>query len=84
MITFQNFAAEFIILLIIKDWEIENSIHAINSNADDLIIIKDDDMKMHYKIEENEKNIKQNEYETINSEKKDNNKIEKKIIELFN
>jgi len=39
---------------------------------------------MHYKIEENEKNIKQNEYETINSEKKDNNKIEKKIIELFN
>ncbi len=84
MIAFQNFAAEFIILLIIKDQEIENLIHAINSNADDLIIIKDDDAKTCYKTEEIEKNMKQNEYKTINSKNKDNNEIEKKIIKLFN
>ncbi len=39
---------------------------------------------MHYEAKKNEKKLQLDEYEIINSEKKENNKSEKKIIKLFN
>jgi len=56
-------------------------IHVINSNSNDLIIVENDD------AEKNEKKLQHDEYEIINSEKKENNvdnESEKKIIKLFN
>jgi len=84
MTTFQNFTIQFIILSIIKEWEIQNLIHAINFNSNDFIIVKNDDAKMCYEAKKNEKKLQHNEYEIINSEKKENNESEKKIIKLFN
>jgi len=39
---------------------------------------------MHYEAKKNQKKLQHDEYEIINSEKKENNKSEKKIIKLFN
>ncbi len=39
---------------------------------------------MCYEAKKNEKKLQHNEYEIINSEKKENNESEKKIIKLFN
>ncbi len=78
MTAFQNFTTEFITFSTIKEWEIQNLIHAINSNLNDLIIVENDDAK------KNEKKLQHDEYEIISSEKKENNESEKKIIELFN
>jgi len=55
MTAFQNFTTEFIILLIVKEWEIQNLIHAINFNSNDLIIVENDDTKMYYEVKKNEK-----------------------------
>ena len=84
MIAFQNFATEFIILSTVKEWEIQNLIHAINSNLNDLIIVENYDAKMCYEAKKNEKKLQHDEYEIISSKKKKNNKSEKKIIKLFN
>ncbi len=87
MIVFQNFTTEFIIFSTVKEWEIQNSIHAINFNLNDFIIVENDDAKMCYEAKKNEKKLQHNEYEIISSEKKENNinnESEKKIIELFN
>ena len=77
MTAFQNFTTEFITFSTIKEWEIQNLIHAINSNLNDLIIVENDDAK------KNEKKLQHDEYEIISSEKKENNESEKKIIKLF-
>ena len=77
MTAFQNFATEFVTFSTVKEWEIQNLIHAINSNLNDLIIVENDDAK------KNEKKLQHDEYEIISSEKKENNESEKKIIELF-
>jgi len=87
MTAFQNFATEFIIFSTVKEWEIQNSLHAINFNLNDLIIVENNDTKMCYKVKKNEKKLQHDEYEIINSEKKKNNvdnESEKKIIKLFN
>ncbi len=87
MIVFQNFTTEFIIFSTVKEWEIQNSIHAINFNLNDFIIVENDDAKMCYEAKKNEKKLQHNEYEIISSERKENNinnESEKKIIELFN
>ncbi len=87
MTAFQNFATQFITFSTIKDREIQNSIHAINSNLNDLIIVENDDAEMRYEAKKNEKKLQYDEYEIISSEKKENNvdnESEKKIIELFN
>jgi len=84
MTAFQNFTTEFVTLSTVKEREIQNSIHAINSNSNDLIIVENDDAEMCYEAKKNEKKLQQNEYEIISSEKKENNESEKKIIELFN
>ncbi len=83
MTAFQNFATEFITFLTVKEWEIQNSIHAINSNLNDFIIVENDDAKMCYEAKKNEKKLQHDEYEIINSKKKENNKSEKKIIKLL-
>jgi len=62
-------------------------IHAINSNSNDFIIVENDDAEMCYEAKKNEKKLQHDEYEIINSEKKENNvdnESEKKIIKLFN
>ena len=84
MTAFQNFTTEFITFLTVKEREIQNLIHAINSNLNDLIIVENDDAKMCYEAKKNEKKLQHDEYEIINSEKNKNNKSEKKIIKLFN
>ncbi len=83
MTAFQNFATEFIILSTVKEREIQNSIHAINSNLNDFIIVENDDAEMCYEAKKNDKKLQHDEYEIISSEKKENNESEKKIIELF-
>ncbi len=84
MTAFQSFATKFITLSTVKEWEIQNSIHTINSNSNDFIIVENDDAKMCYEAKKNEKKLQHDEYEIISSEKKENNESEKKIIELFN
>ncbi len=84
MTAFQNFATEFVTFLTVKEWEIQNSIHAINSNLNDFIIVENDDAEMCYEAKKNKKKLQHDEYEIISSEKKENNESEKKIIELFN
>ena len=84
MTAFQNFTTEFIIFSTVKEREIQNSIHAINSNLNDLIIVENNDTEMCYEAKKNEKKLKHDEYEIISSEKKENNESEKKIIKLFN
>jgi len=84
MTAFQNFATEFVTFSTVKEREIQNSIHAINSNLNNLIIVENDDAEMHYEAKKNKKKLQHDEYEIISSEKKENNKREKKIIELFN
>ncbi len=86
MTAFRNFATEFVTFSTVKEWEIQNSLHAINSNSNDLIIVENDDAEMCYEAKKNEKKLQHDEYEIINSEKKENNvnnESEKKIIELF-
>jgi len=86
MTAFQNFATEFITFLTVKEREIQNLIHTINSNLNDLIIVENDDAKMCYKAKKNEKKLQHDEYEIISDEKKENNvdnESEKKIIKLF-
>ncbi len=80
---FQNFATEFVTFLTVKEQEIQNLIHAINFNSNDLII-ENDDAKMCYEAKKNEKKLQHDEYEIISIKKKKNNKSEKKIIKLFN
>jgi len=84
MTAFQNFATEFVTFSTVKEREIQNSIHAINSNLNNLIIVENDDAEMCYEAKKNEKKLQHDEYEIISSEKKENNESEKKIIELFN
>ena len=84
MTAFQNFTTEFIIFSTVKEREIQNSIHAINSNLNDLIIVENNDTEMCYEAKKNEKKLQHDEYEIISSEKKENNESEKKIIKLFN
>ena len=84
MTAFQNFTTEFITFSTVKEREIQNSIHAIKSNLNDLIIVENDDAEMCYEAKKNEKKLQHDEYEIINSEKNENNESEKKIIELFN
>ncbi len=84
MTAFQNFATEFVTFLTVNEWEIQNSIHAINFNLNDFIIVENDDAKMCYKAKKNEKKLQHDEYEIISSKKKENNESEKKIIKLFN
>ncbi len=84
MIVFQNFTTEFITFSTVKEWEIQNSIHAINSNSNYFIIVENDDAKMCYEAKKNEKKLQHDEYKIISSEKKENNESEKKIIKLFN
>ncbi len=81
---FQNFETEFITFSTVKEWEIWNSIHAINSNLNDFIIVENDDAEMCYEAKKNEKKLQHDKYEIISSEKKKNNESEKKIIKLFN
>jgi len=50
----------------------------------DFIIVENDDAKMCYEAKKNEKKLQHDEYKIISSEKKENNKSEKKIIKLFN
>ncbi len=83
MTTFQNFATEFVTFSTIKEREIQNLIHAINSNSNNLIIVENDDAEMCYEAKKNEKKLQHDEYEIISSEKKENNESEKKIIKLF-
>ncbi len=86
MTAFQNFATEFITFSTVKEWEIQNLIHAINSNLNDFIIVENDDIKMCYEAKKNEKKLQYDEYEIISNEKKKNNidnESEKKIIKLF-
>ncbi len=84
MTAFQNFATEFVTLSTVKEREIQNSIHAINSNLNNLIIVENDDAEMcYYEAKKNEKKLQHDEYEIISSEKKENNESEKKIIKLF-
>ncbi len=86
MTAFQNFTTQFVTFLTAKDWEIQNSVHAINFNLNDFIIVENDDAEMHYEAKKNEKKLQYDEYEIINSEKKKNNvdnESEKKIIKLF-
>ncbi len=81
---FQNFATEFVTLSTVKEREIQNSIHAINSNLKNLIIVENDDAEMcYYEAKKNKKKLQHDEYEIISSEKKENNESEKKIIKLF-
>ncbi len=84
MTAFQNFATEFVTFSTVKEWEIQNSIHAINSNSNDFIIVENNDAEMCYEAKKNEKKLQHDEYEIISSEKKENNESEKKIIKLFN
>ncbi len=84
MTAFQNFATEFITFSTVKEREIQNLIHAIKFNSNDLIIVENDDAEMCYEAKKNEKKLQHDEYEIINSEKNKNNKSEKKIIKLFN
>ncbi len=87
MTAFQNFATKFIILSTVKEWEIQNLIHVINSNLNDFIIVENDDAEMCYEAKKNEKKLQHDEYEIINSKRKKNNvnnESEKKIIKLFN
>ncbi len=84
MIVFQSFTTKFITFSTVKEREIQNSIHAINFNLNDFIIVENDDTKMCYKAKKNKKKLQHDEYEIINSEKKENNESEKKIIKLFN
>jgi len=82
---FQNFATEFVTLSTVKEREIQNSIHAINSNLNNLIIVENNDAEMcYYEAKKNKKKLQHDEYEIISSEKKENNESEKKIIKLFN
>ena len=84
MTAFQNFATEFVTLSTVKEREIQNSIHAINSNLNNLIIVENDDAEMcYYEAKKNKKKLQHDEYEIISSEKKENNESEKKIIKLF-
>jgi len=83
MTAFQNFATEFVTFLTVKEREIQNSIHAINFNLNDFIIVENNDAEMCYEAKKNEKKLQHDEYEIISSEKKENNESEKKIIELF-
>jgi len=73
MTAFQNFATEFIIFSTVKEWEIQNSLHAINFNLNDLIIVENNNTEMCYEVKKNEKKLQHDEYEIINSEKKENN-----------
>jgi len=50
----------------------------------DFIIVKNDDAEICYEAKKNEKKLQHDKYEIINSEKKENNESEKKIIKLFN
>ncbi len=84
MTVFQNFTTEFITFSTVKEWEIQNSIHAIKFNSNDFIIVENDDAEMCYEAKKNEKKLQHDEYEIISSEKKENNESEKKIIKLFN
>jgi len=84
MTAFQNFATEFITFLTVKEREIQNSIHVIKSNSNDLIIVENDDAEMCYEAKKNEKKLQHDKYEIISSEKNKNNESKKKIIELFN
>jgi len=84
MTAFQNFATEFITFSTIKEREIQNLIHVINFNSNNLIIVENDDTEMRYEVKKNEKKLQHDEYEIISSKKKENNESEKKIIELFN
>ncbi len=84
MTAFQNFTTEFVTLSTVKEWEIQNLIHAINSNLNDLIIVENNNAEMRYEAKKNKKKLQHDEYEIISSEKKENNESEKKIIELFN
>ncbi len=84
MTAFQSFTTKFITFSTVKEREIQNLIHAINSNSNDFIIVENDDAEMCYEAKKNEKKLQHDEYEIISSEKKENNESEKKIIELFN
>jgi len=84
MTAFQNFATEFVTFSTVKEREIQNLIHAIKFNSNNLIIVENDDAEMCYEAKKNEKKLQHDEYEIINSEKNKNNKSEKKIIKLFN
>jgi len=84
---FQHFTIEFVTFSTVKEREIQNSLHAINSNSNDLIIVENNDAEMCYEAKKNEKKLQHDEYKIINSEKKKNNvdnESEKKIIKLFN
>ncbi len=81
---FQNFATEFITFLTVKEREIWNLIHIINSNSNNFIIVENDDAEMCYEAKKNKKKLQHDEYEIISSKKKENNESEKKIIKLFN
>ncbi len=65
MTAFQSFATEFITFLTVKEWEIQNLIHTINSNLNDLIIVENDDAEMCYEAKKNEKKLQHDEYEII-------------------
>ncbi len=62
-----NFTTEFITFSTVKEWEIQNSIHAINFNWNNFIIIKNDDVEICYEAKKNEKKLQYYEYEIINS-----------------
>ncbi len=57
MTAFQNFATEFVILSTVKEREIQNLIHAINSNLNNLIIVENDDAEIRYEAKKNEKKL---------------------------
>ncbi len=61
---FQNFATQFVTFSTAKDREIQNSIHAINFNLNDLIIVGNDDAEMRYEAKKNEKKLQHDCYDS--------------------
>ncbi len=57
MTAFQNFTTQFVTFSIIKEWEIQNLIYAINFNLNDFITVENDDAKMCYKVKKNKKKL---------------------------
>ncbi len=70
MTAFQSFATKFITLSTVKEWEIQNSIHAINFNSNDFIIVENDDAEMCYETKKNEKKLQHDEYKIMKVKRK--------------
>jgi septal ring factor EnvC (AmiA/AmiB activator) len=82
MTAFENFATQFIILNNVKERQILNLLQAINENSNDLIIVNDNDAKTRHKTKKNENELKNDDYEHIDSSENEEKSMQK--VEMKN